>query len=114
MSRMKTASILLASFVGLGFCREAGAWEAMAECKNYLIEINNHQYGVCEGFELTEDATINWEKRITVLVLGNLGTFELPFTATYGLIGFCCILATLIFLPVVLTMRWKRKRRVSE
>jgi hypothetical protein len=46
----------------------------------------------------------------TQLLLGPLGNLKVPFTATQGLVGFCCIVATLITLPVVLTMRWKRKQ----
>jgi hypothetical protein len=114
-STMKIASILLALVVGLGFVREAGA--AYSIESDYSLILGHHRFGFI-GYighaDLIDSKThvtnvsheVNY---ITFIYLGPFGKHEVPFTATQGLVGFCCILATLIIVPAVLTVRWRRR-----
>jgi hypothetical protein len=102
---VRAASILLALVVVLGFAREAGAAKVT---RDFTIQIGLQLFG------LTDYATgPNHSVQLTVLHAGALGEREMPFTATQGLVGFCCILAAIIIVPVVLTVRWKKKRATS-
>jgi hypothetical protein len=102
---MKTASILLALIVVLGFVSEAEAGIEYRDIKHkYTVRIAGQDFGFKEFYGLTDDYTT------TLVYLGPLGARIVPFNATHGLIGFCFILALLIIVPAVLTVRWKKKR----
>jgi hypothetical protein len=109
---MKAASLLLALVVVLGFVSEAGAiGQPIGEVEHdYTIELNDVQW---IGFEDGGYLTIrpDGRQRFSYVWLGPLGRYSVPFTATQGLVGFCIILATLIFVPVVLSVR-RRKRAI--
>jgi hypothetical protein len=106
-SMMKTTSFLSALVVVLGFCGEAGAKIIMDTNHDYTLKLGGYKFGFADGMiSGSEVPTHSW----SAFCLGPLGGFDVPFTATQGLVGFCCILATLIILPVVLTVRWKKKR----
>jgi hypothetical protein len=98
---MKTASIL-ALVIVLSITSEAGA-AFVFDGTDCSIRIGKQRIGLADYY--TSDG-----RSFTNLYVGPLGAREVPFTATQGLIGFCCILATLIIVPVVLTVRWKKKR----
>src|SRR5262245_31788961 len=108
MNRMKAASILLAFVVVLGFVSEAEAKEPLYRVECYTVSIGEYSFGFIESGMVVRP---RW--RSTTMCLGPLGSHEDPFTATQGLVGFCVILATLIIIPAVLTVRSKRKRAAA-
>jgi uncharacterized membrane protein (UPF0182 family) len=97
---MRTASILLALVVVLGFVSQASA-------ADYRIWVRGRGYGIYD-----------WKFEFKGKVFGQGGTavdlgfshFDVPFTATQGLIGFCVIVVGLLALVTVFTFRWKCKR----
>jgi hypothetical protein len=106
---MRTASILLALVVVLGFVREATAFtEEPYICRDYSVVVREHRLGFADWACVTPDwkSTRVW----SCLHCGRLGDFKIPFTATQGFVGFCVIVVALIALAVVLTVRWKRKQ----
>lgn len=105
---MKAASILLALVAVLGFCREAGARDFFRfpeVCCRRNVTVGPYSFGFVD-YGLTETDPKPW----TVMYACPLGSHSVPFTATQGLIGFIVILVMLISLPIVLTVRWKKKR----
>jgi hypothetical protein len=101
---MRTASILLALVVVLGFLREAGAYSTSDRFyPDYTVQIGEYRIGFRDH---RHGDTLNF----SVVDLGPFGEYhKVPFTATQGLAGFCFIVAMLIIVPVALTVRWKRK-----
>jgi hypothetical protein len=102
---MRTASILLAWVIVLGF----GSQEAFSQVDPGpivpVIPINDYTFDIGEqtfGF-------VDFPNGESIVCIGPLGQIDLSFTATQGLIGFCVILTTLVVLPVVLTVRWKKR-----
>lgn len=111
---MRAASLLLALVALLSFASEVEAiGQAIGEVEHdYTIELNDCQWiGFEDGTHLTIQA--NGQQHFSYLYLGPFGRHQVPCTATQGLIGCCCILVTLIILPVVRTVRWKKKRGVA-
>jgi hypothetical protein len=105
---MKAASILLALVFVLGFSSKAGASGIVAYSEhNYTFKVGEQTLGFADYYS---DMA---QRQVSNVYLGTFGTHEVLFTATQGLIGFCCILATLIILPALLTVRWKKKRANS-
>ena len=105
---MKTASRLLALVVVLGFCREVGAYSRTTTIHNYTVSIAGNRFGF-------EDGTTYWSgdgvtNIYSYIHIGPLGFRNSSFTANQGLIGFCCILAVLIALPIVVLVTWRKKR----
>jgi hypothetical protein len=104
---MRTASVLLALVVALGFVREAGAIPiANVNNDDYSIWWGMQRFGFHDGTSTKSDGTI---VRWSFVNLGPLGSYQVPFTATQGLVGFCLIIIGLIALVTTLTVRWKRK-----
>jgi hypothetical protein len=103
---VKTASILLALVVVLGFCREAGAEEEEVyfHKHKYFITVAGETFGFGDGIVRYGGV----DEYYSVVRLGPMETIRVPFAATQGLVGFCCILATLIIVPAVLTVRWRK------
>lgn len=98
---MRSASILLALVVVLGFVSEAGA-----EKYDYIVTVAGSRF----GFEdLTHYSRGEMLGQYSVMRVGPFGSHEVPFTATQGLVGFCLIGVAVIALLVVATVRWKRK-----
>jgi hypothetical protein len=103
---MRTASILLALVVVLGFVREAGAlteYDTMSG--SFCVEIGGETFGFADWLVLPTNEYIG-----TTAHLGPFGSQIVPFTAIQGLIGLNMILALLVIVPAVLTVRWKRKQ----
>jgi hypothetical protein len=108
---MRTTSILLLLVVVLGFVSEAGAklrFEHIAH--GYCIKVGDYHLGFRDGSYWQSDGFRKAVGTWNAVMLGPFGRIEVPFTATQGLVGFCCILATLVIAVVVLTVRWKKKR----
>jgi hypothetical protein len=107
---VRAASILLPLVVVLGFVREAGAIGIPLE-HNYTVRVGDHAFGfvdfrVVDTPIFVQPGTVRLQG---VVKLGPLGSLNAPFTATQGLIGFSLILALLIIVSVVLTVRWRRR-----
>jgi hypothetical protein len=126
---MKTASIRLALVVVLGFASEAGAqntnytvgkphWDTSRKEISYTIFKNpfyyTHDYrfwlgdqafGFAQGSNPGGSYPYN-----SYCFAGPLGTCQVPFTATQGLVGFCVIFVGMVALVTTLSVRWKRKR----
>jgi hypothetical protein len=102
---MRAASILLALVVVLGFVSEAGAQTDCVIERDYTFTVADQRFGFIDGSDYYTGIREPW----TVIWLGTLGSPEVPFTATQGLVGFCLILSTLIIVPAVLTVRWRRR-----
>jgi hypothetical protein len=102
---MKAASILLALVVVLGIAREAGADLMQSVHNTYVISIGEQRFGFEDGDWIGWGTQGNWSS----IYLGPLGPHRNPFTATQGLVGFCVIVAMLVIVPAVLTVRWKRR-----
>lgn len=99
----------MALVIALRFAREAIAGP-------YEYDIPGHYYAinVCGGtFGFVDDLSHIDSPWSSLVCLGPLGNHSVPFSATQGLIGFCVILATLIILPAVLTVRWKKKQTAA-
>jgi hypothetical protein len=108
---MKAALILLVLVV-LGGCEVATPQNArkprqMSESgfivRGYWVVVGNRSYG------FADHADGGTSMRLGRTIYAS----PFPFTATQSVIGFWLILATLIFLPVVLTLRWKKKRALA-
>lgn len=108
MNGMKTVSILLALIVVLVLVRKAGAWVTVATGHDYTIGIGGQRLGFLDGkvYSSHSDRPGNWSE----IYLGPLGKIDSRFTAIQGLVGFCFILAILAIVPVVLTVRWRKKQ----
>jgi hypothetical protein len=103
---MRTASILLALVVVLGFVSEAGAEFVLNQhqCTFHYAKSDNPFNGIeCFGI-------CDWLGDETEICFGPLGSCKVPFTAMQGMIGFCLIVVTFIALLVFLSVRWKRKQ----
>jgi hypothetical protein len=98
---MKTAAIVLALVIVLGFVRETTA----ADCS---IRVGGRLFGIVD--ETDPFSPPNTPITVTQVYVGPLGDFEVPFTATKGLFGFCVIAIGLVALVTVVSVRWKRKR----
>jgi hypothetical protein len=106
---MRTASILPALVVVLGFVSEAGAYSSVGIDHKYTIEIAGQTFGFMDG-DAVHDSGEAW--LYSWIYFGPLGSINSPFTATQGLVGFCVIVVGLLAMVTVGTMRWKRKRAV--
>jgi hypothetical protein len=106
---MKTASILLASVVVLGFVSEAEAEFSWIVDHEYVVDIGPYQFGFADG--RCGDDSLGQEtwKPYSRAGFGPLGSGRVPFTATQGLIGFCLFVLTLIALLLAFAVRWKRR-----
>jgi hypothetical protein len=102
---MRTTSILLVLVVVLGFVSEAGADYSPEIACNRSITIGQLHVGFIDWVD-GYNSSDHW----TVLHLGPLGEYQVPFTATQGLIGFCMIVVGMVALVTVFTFRWKWKR----
>jgi hypothetical protein len=110
---LRTASILLALVLAV-------PWEANAELGPYGLTSHSIEFGRHEIISISDwEESFYWpagvvvtgprERYWTTMRVGSLGPFEVPFTATQGLIAFYLLLATSILVPVALSIRWKKK-----
>jgi hypothetical protein len=106
---MKAASILLALIVVLGFVSEVGAAGPRTTC-DLSFFVGDQRIGLADW----EPGTwVPLPPPWTILYLGPLGSYRIPFTATQGLVGFCLILVAFIAMLVALSVRWKKKRAAA-
>jgi hypothetical protein len=98
---MRTASILLALAVVLSFVSEAAA---AVKTIRYAIEAGDYIFGLVEIYNDVDRTSV------TMLFLGPVGTHQVPFSATQGLVGFCVFLALLVIVPVVKKVRSNRRQ----
>jgi hypothetical protein len=82
------------------------ATEAFAETRRYTIGFGDNWLGIRDMTYWDGKTMTGWTE---VGMAGLRRNFKVPFTATPGLIGFCVILATLIIVPTVLTVRWTKR-----
>jgi hypothetical protein len=68
--------------------------------RGYYIVVGNRSFGFADH----DDGSTSMRMGRTTYAS------PFPFTATQSLIGFCFILAMLSTVPVMLTVRWKKKR----
>jgi hypothetical protein len=108
---MRTASILLALAVVLGFISEAGATQVEYIDYSCTVNAGRHTYGF-QDCHIEQDG--GFVSRSTIARLGPIGNLRVPFTATQGLVGLCLIVVTLIGLLVVLSLQWKRKQPAQK
>jgi hypothetical protein len=109
---MKAATkLVLTIVVILCFVREAGAQDVdqpdvVTEFgRAYTVKIGDAKFALIDLLIAGTDKHYS-----TIVDLGPLGSFQVPFTATQGLVGVCVILALLVIVPLALAVRWKRKR----
>jgi hypothetical protein len=113
-SRMKLRfAILLALFVVPAFASEACAGPLHYVQKNLSFEIFDQRFGLVEHYDHPVTGPFGTGETWTNLYFGPLLFYNVPFSATQGLVGCCVILAVLITLPAVLTLRWRKKRTVT-
>src|SRR5262245_10664074 len=110
---MRTASILPALVVVLGFVSEAGAYvieDVIQDDRS--IEIGGQRFGFIDWipYYSGQKPHIPPVPNYTKVYLGPCGSHQVPFTATQGLVGFCLIVVGFIALVATLTVRWKRKQ----
>jgi hypothetical protein len=109
---MRTASILLALVVVLNFVRDAGAFAPnfVAE-QDHTIVVGGQTLGFRTGTWVgdIDFNTFVHPRTATYAYLGPLGSHNVPFTATQGLVGFCVIVAGVIALAMVFTVLWRRR-----
>jgi hypothetical protein len=104
---MRTASLLLSLVMVLGFVRESGA-DIVFPVRDYTAKIAGHSVGFIDWPPF--DSPAGQEPGYTMMHVGPLGSFKIPFTATLGLIGVCLIVVTFVAGVALLTVRWKKKR----
>lgn len=107
---MRTASILLAMVIVLGFAREAWAiGDIGVPVHDYTVHLAGKRFGL---IEYNYDPLSQQQGKTTYTMLVGIRDkpFEVPFTATQGFTGLCLIVVAFIALLVVATFRWKRKR----
>jgi hypothetical protein len=103
---MKAASILLALVV-VGFFQEARADTNFVDFKHrYTVDVDGQMIGFVDGYIHSSQVDGPFSR----LFLGPLGPYEVPFSATQGLIGFCLVAVMLIVLLVAFAARVKMKR----
>jgi hypothetical protein len=98
--------------IGIGLGWVVWQKQIIGERKDYTFRIGNQRYGIRDVVSAVDGIYSELpmeEGTATQICLGPIGSFWVPFSATVGLVGFCCILATLIIVPVVLTVRWKKR-----
>ncbi len=105
---MRIASILLALVVVLGFASEAVAMALVYVDNDFTISVGSQKFGFIDG-TLAGDF---YTRPFCRLYLGQFGIYNVPFTATQSLLGFCVIVVGMIALLATLTVRWKRRSRV--
>ena len=94
---MRTASILLALIVVLGFVTEAGAQELGRIYHTYVQELNGQCFGFQDGGINNREGGWNYWSQV---YLGPFGQHDAPFTATQGLLGFIVIVAVLAIVTI--------------
>lgn len=107
---MRTALILLALVGVLGAAREAEAslWTRRGVAHDYTLSIGSVQIGFVDGWE--ENLHYSPAKRTLWSRAGVSGfSFDIPFTATQGLIGSIVIAAVLVIVPIMFVVGWKRE-----
>jgi hypothetical protein len=95
---MRTASLLLALVVVLGWASKAAA--QVGKTRDYSVAIGNQEFGLIE-----------LEGVYCLVLLGPFPSIYLPFRATPVLIAFGLMVVALIALVTVATMRWRKKAR---
>ena len=110
---MRAAAKLMALVMVLA-AREAGA-------ADYSICWQEHYFGIVDA-DFDEYGSIDangnpitqgLSREGTAVLLGPLGFYEVPFTATQGLVGFIVILIALIVLPIAV-LATRRKKRAAR
>src|SRR5690242_3535015 len=103
---MRPIPILLALVVLLGFASEAGAYSSVGIDHKYTIEIAGQAFGFMDGDVIHHSGE---SSRYSTIYLGPFGNYDIPFTATQGLVGVCVIVVGILALVTVFTFRWKRR-----
>jgi hypothetical protein len=93
---MRTASILLALVLVMGWAAEAAA--QVGRTRDYTVTIGSQQFGLEEI-----------EGSYCLLLFGPLAPIYVPYRATPILIVFGLIVVALIALIAIATMRWRRR-----
>jgi hypothetical protein len=102
---MRLFPILLALIVVLGFVSEARAYSSWINC-NRSIEVGKYRFGFADWSPGSwGQPTPNW----TMMYAGPFGEWQVPFSATQGLIGVCVIVVGTVALVAGATVRWRRK-----
>jgi hypothetical protein len=108
---MRRTAFLPALVFLLAFVSEAGAGPADSFMDPGDQLKTGHRYEILMGrwrFGFYDWAAFGSDKH-TAMTLGPIGNYDVPFTATQGLVGLCLIVVGLIALLTMLTMRWRRK-----
>jgi hypothetical protein len=108
---MRGASILLALVVVLCSAQEALAFASYIY-KDRSVEIGTYRIGFADwapGWNGEPNRPPPW----TMMYGGPMGEWQVPFTATQGLVGFCLIVFVLIALLAAFAVRWKKKQASS-
>jgi hypothetical protein len=95
---MRTASILLSLVVVLGFLRES---RAALYTHDYTISVAGNRIGFVE--------IGNSFGGQTFFRIGPEFSFEVPFTAKQGIVGFCVIIIGIVALLTLFTVRWRKR-----
>jgi hypothetical protein len=116
MRGMRTALIVLAMVVVLGWARSATALVELETRHDYTFRVGESKFGFSDGHaygsyvSTAADAEWDW----SYLHLGPLGRRQVPFSATQGLVGLCALAAALIVVSAILMVRWKRREAFSH
>jgi hypothetical protein len=103
---MRTASILLAFVLVLGFVREAGAIMGLTPTNDYTVRIGGNDVGFRDWEGKNQFGETGAYCQVCLGPFGRLD--DVPFTAIQGLVGFW-----LIAMVIVFTFRWKSKRAAA-
>lgn len=103
---------MLLAWVVVLTAREAAAADYSICCQERffgIVDVEFDEYGSIDtnGNPITPGISHDG----TAVLLGPLGNYEVPFTATQGLIGFIIILAALLVLPIAVLSTWRKKQR---
>lgn len=104
MKHVRVAAALVVLIAVLSAAREACAWR-LKPTHDYTVVIAGRPI----GFQDYQWVSCSLEELSTNYVqLGPLGEYEIPFTATQGLVGCGLMAAMLVALPAVCWRRWRR------
>lgn len=112
---VRFGAVLLVMFAAVAIVREA---RASTPYRAYLVQVSGQTFGFID-IPAEYQSPVSFQipvKDITILHLGPFGMYDVPLTATQGLVGFCIFLVVIVAMPIILLARYWRgaERKSSE
>jgi hypothetical protein len=101
--------LIIAALVVLNSRTRCAADTWITNEHHYTVGFRGERFGFVDGC-LYVDGDPPQEHYFSLIDLGPAGTHSVPFTAAQGFIGCILLIAILIMLSLVFTVRWHRNR----